>query len=98
MLLDEPNTFLDIAHQLQMMEQSKALAAAGKTVVLVLHDLAMALSWADSLAVMQGGVCLFQGSPEETFLSGSLDVAFGVKMCRFSTPNGWKYYYETCCS
>ena len=36
-LLDEPNTFLDIAHQLQLMEQARTLAADGKTVVLVSH-------------------------------------------------------------
>ena len=94
-LLDEPNTFLDIAHQLQLMEQAKALAAEGKTVVMVLHDLAMALGYADSLAVMDHGRCLTQGSAEEVFASGCLNVAFGVKICRIHTENGWKYYYET---
>ena len=93
-LMDEPNTFLDIAHQLQLMAQARALAGEGKTVVLVLHDLAMALSCADSLAVLHEGQCLFRGSPEEAFLSGSLDIAFGIKMCRIHTENGWKYYYE----
>ena len=95
LLMDEPNTFLDIAHQLRMMEQAKALAGEGKAVVLVLHDLAMALGCADSLAVLKDGRCLFQGDPEEVFQSGSLDVAFGVKMFRISTPEGWKYYYST---
>ena len=93
-LMDEPNTFLDIAHQIRMMEQAKALAEEGKSVVLVLHDLSMALGWADSLAVLRDGRCLYQGDPETVFMSGSLNVAFGVKLCRFSTPNGWKYYYE----
>ena len=91
--LDEPNVFLDIAHQLQLMEQAKALAGEGKTVVLVLHDLSLALEYADSLAVMSEGRCLFQGSAEETFLSGCLDRAFGVEVRRFSTPEGWKYTY-----
>ena len=91
--LDEPNVFLDIAHQLQLMEQAKALAGEGKTVVLVLHDLSLALEYADSLAVLSEGRCLFQGSAEETFLSGCLDRAFGVEVRRFSTPEGWKYTY-----
>ena len=91
--LDEPNVFLDIAHQLQLMEQARALAGEGKTVVLVLHDLSLALEYADSLAVLSEGRCLFQGSAEETFLSGCLDRAFGVEVRRFSTPEGWKYTY-----
>lgn len=92
-LLDEPNAFLDIAHQLQLMEQAKILAGEGKTVVLVLHDLALALEYADSLAVLSEGGCLFQGSAEEVFLSGCLDRAFGVEVRRFPTPEGWKYTY-----
>lgn len=93
-LLDEPNTFLDIPHQLQLMQHAKDLAAAGKTVVLVLHDLSMALEHADSLAVVQDGRCLFQGSSEETFLSGCLDAAFGVQIQRVQTSDGWKYYFS----
>ncbi len=94
-LLDEPNTFLDIPHQLQLMQHAKDLAAEGKTVVLVLHDLSMALEHADSLAVLQEGTCLFQGSSEETFQSGCLDTAFGVQIQRVQTSDGWKYYFST---
>ena len=93
-LLDEPNTFLDIAHQLQLMAQAKALAADGKTVVLVLHDLSMAMDCADSLAVLLEGACLFRGSPEEVFLSGCLDTAFGLQVGRVQANGRWKYYYE----
>ena len=93
-LMDEPNTFLDIAHQLQLMEEAKALAAEGKTVVLVLHDLTLALTYGDSLVVLQEGRCLFQGTAEEAFRSGCLDIAFGVKIQRFQTSDGWKYYYK----
>ena len=92
-LLDEPNTFLDIAHQLQLMGEVRALAGEGKTVVLVLHDLSLALEHADSLAVLSEGICLFQGSPEEVFQSGCLNQAFGVEVRRTSTPEGWKYHY-----
>lgn len=92
-LLDEPNTFLDIAHQLQLMEQAKRLTEEGKTVVLVLHDLSMALGCADFMAVLSDGTCLFQGSCEEVFLSGCLKNAFGVEVRRFAAPEGWKYYF-----
>ena len=92
-LLDEPNTFLDIAHQMQMMEQAKLLASQGKTVVLVLHDLAMALEHGDFLALLSRGSVLARGSAEEVYLSGKLKEAFGVEVRRIRTPEGWKYYY-----
>ena len=92
-LLDEPNTFLDISHQLQLMAQAQALAREGKTVVLVLHDLAMALETAGTLVVMDSGRVLCQGTPETVFASGALDRAFGVTVKRVQTPDGWKYYY-----
>ena len=92
-LMDEPNTFLDIAHQLQLMDQAKALAGEGKAVVLVLHDLPLALTVADSLAVLSQGRCLTQGDPEAVFQSGTLNVAFGVEIHRIHTEDGWKYYY-----
>ena len=94
-LLDEPNTFLDIAHQMQMMQQACALAEGGKTVVLVLHDLAMALEHADKLVVMAEGCILCQGTPREVFDTGCLKRAFGVEVRRMQTPEGWKYYYTT---
>lgn len=94
-LMDEPTTFLDVAHQLQMMRDARFLADSGKTVVMVLHDLTMALGTADLVAVMAGGRLLRQGSPQEVFASGCLDGVFGVRVNRFQTPSGWQYYYES---
>lgn len=91
-LLDEPNTFLDIGHQLQMMSLAKDLAARGKTVVLVLHDLPMALEQGDNLIVMETGKILTRGTPEEVFRSGTLDRTFGICVKRTQTDDGWKYY------
>ena len=93
-LMDEPTTYLDIRHQLQMMQQSRFLADAGKTVVLVLHDLTMALKCADHLVVMEQGKVLGQGAPETVYGSGWLDRAFGVGVERIQTPRGWQYYYR----
>lgn len=93
-MLDEPTNFLDIAHQMQMMDQAKFLAGAGKTVVLVLHDLSMALRYGDHLAVMHRGKILIQGDGESVFHSGVLDTAFGVRVRRMETKDGWQYYYQ----
>lgn len=92
-LLDEPTTFLDIAHQIQMMELARFLSAQGKTVVLVLHDLAMALEYADHLVVLSGGSVAVQGDAEHVFSSGVLNTVFRVKVSRVMTDDGWKYYY-----
>ena len=94
-LMDEPNSFLDIAHQLQLMKQARALAEEGKAVVLVLHDLSLALEYADFLAVLCEGRCIFRGSPEDAFLEGSLSSAFGVNLKRMETSEGWKYYFSS---
>lgn len=93
-LLDEPTSFLDIAHQMQLMAQAKELALAGKTVVLVLHDLTLALEYADHLVILSEGRVACQGDGESVFASGKLGAVFGVGISRTLTPEGWKYYYE----
>ena len=93
-LLDEPTTFLDIAHQLQLMEQARLLADEGKAVVLVLHDLILALETADRLAILDRGSLKAWGDPQAVFQSGCLDEVFGVGVRRFDGPDGPHYYYE----
>lgn len=92
-LLDEPTTFLDIAHQLQLMELARFLAGEGKTVVLVLHDLTMAMEYADHLVILSDGAIAAQGDAEKVFSSGCLSRVFGVTVDRVMTDSGWKYYY-----
>lgn len=92
-LLDEPTTFLDIAHQLQLMALAKELAAKGKTVVLVLHDLTLALEYADAMVVMDNGTIAAQGRPEEVFRSGCLKTVFGTDVGRTLVDRNWKYFY-----
>lgn len=94
-LFDEPTTYLDISHQLQMMDHARFLSEEGKTVVMVLHDLSMAMQIADQLVVMDQGCMVNQGTPQEIYDSGCLDRVFGVKVARTQTKNGWHYYYET---
>lgn len=91
-LFDEPNTYLDISHQLQMMEHARYLCREGKTIVMVLHDIPMALKLADQLAVMQKGRLIACQTPEEIWNSGCLDRVFGVCFCRIQTTDGWQYY------
>lgn len=93
-LMDEPTTYLDIGHQLEVMSLARRLAEEGRAVVLVLHDLCQAMRTADGIAVLDDGRLLFHGTPEEVYAAGVLDRVFGISLRRFRTESGWQYYYE----
>ncbi len=93
-LMDEPTTWLDIRHQLEVMATARALAESGRAVGLVSHDLCLALRTADRVAVLAQGALQLAAPPEEAFASGVLDLAFGVRVRRVETPTGWQYYCE----
>lgn len=94
-LFDEPTTFLDVSHQLQMMDNARFLCEEGKTVVMVLHDLPLALSVADQMIVMDQGCVVKRGTPEEIQMSGCLEEVFSVKIGTAETENGKHYYIES---
>lgn len=91
LLLDEPTTFLDVGHQLQLMALCRTLAAEGKAVAIVLHDLPLALGWADRVAVMDSGHLLALDTPEAVHTSGILDRVFGVRVLKADTEAGRQY-------
>ena len=93
-LLDEPATYLDLGHQLELMERISLLRSRGKTVVAVLHDLPQALEWAGHIVVMKDGRLAGEGSPEEVFRQGILDQVFGLT-CRRLTVDGQERYFFT---
>lgn len=90
-LMDEPTTYLDISHQLRVMEMAKKMANEGKSVVMVLHDLSQALRTADYVAVLSEGRLIEAGTPAEVYESGKLDDIFKVKIQRLNTETGWHY-------
>ena len=65
LLLDEPTTFLDIAHQIDLMELFTELNADGHTLVAVLHDLNHAARYATHLIAMKNGAIVAQGDPRD---------------------------------
>ena len=81
-LLDEPTAFLDIAGCFSLMEMLKALAAEGKGIVAVLHDLPLALEYADSVLLLEKGTVAARGTPEAVCATGSLDRVFGIRVVR----------------
>lgn len=80
MLLDEPTTFLDISHQLEVMELVRRLnREEGRTVALVLHDLNQACRYADNLIVMHSGSVARQGPPAEVMTEALLREVFSLE-------------------
>lgn len=83
-VLDEPTTYLDIHACLEIMELIERLnAELGKTIVMVLHDLHLALTHSHHIVVMEHGQILATGSPDEVVASGAIEQAFKVELKRF---------------
>ena len=79
LLLDEPTTFLDIAHQYELLELLRGLHRAGdRTLVAVLHDLNQAARYADHLVVMRDGEVVATGDPGEVLTAELVERVFGL--------------------
>ena len=79
LLLDEPTTFLDLAHQVDVLELVRRLhAERGRTVVMVLHDLNLAARYADRLVAMRDGRIVASGEPSEVITEELLAEVFGL--------------------
>ena len=89
--LDEPTVFLDIRHQLRLMDWVKGLAREGRAAVMVLHDLSLAMEYADRIALLERGHLVFQGTPEELYTSGKIDEVFGIRFTRLTGEDGFHY-------
>ncbi|MEE2818279.1 MAG: iron ABC transporter, partial [Pseudomonadota bacterium] len=85
LLLDEPVSSLDIAHQLQVMELAREFAEQGGGVIAVMHDLNLTAMYAQKIAVLSRGECLASGSPREVLTDGVLSCAYGCTL-RVSAP------------
>jgi len=79
LLLDEPTTFLDLAHQLEVLNLLAALNRdGGRTIVLVLHDVNQAARYSGHLIAMRAGRILIEGSPSEVITEQMIPEIFGV--------------------
>lgn len=81
LLLDEPTTFLDIAHQFEVMDLCARLHEDGRTLVAVLHDLNQAARYATHLIAMKAGVVVAEGPPELVVTEPLVREVFGLA-CR----------------
>jgi len=79
LLLDEPTTFLDIAHQIELMELFTDLNEQGSTLVAVLHDLNQAARYGTHLIAMKEGRIVAEGAPAEIVTAELVEEVFGLR-------------------
>lgn len=87
LLLDEPTTFLDLAHQIEVLDLLYDLnQTQGRTIVMVLHDLNQACRYADELIVMRHGRIYTQGTPNVVMTQTMVLEVFGIESQIMSDP------------
>lgn len=86
LLLDEPTTYLDPAHQIAILDLVRDLNAAGRTVVMVVHDMTHAARFADSIVAMRDGQVLAAGETEDVMSAKLVEDLFGISCLEVRDP------------
>ena len=91
LLLDEPTTFLDISHQVEVLDLLTDLnQSRGATIVMVLHDLNLAARYADHLVAMRDGKLHVFGTPEDVLTEENVRHVFGIESRVITDPTSGK--------
>ena len=86
-LLDEPTTYLDLEHQVELMNLITTLVTKhGKTVVAVLHDINQAARYAEHIVIVKDGRITAAGKPDMVISSGTIADVFNVKTVVIRDP------------
>lgn len=94
-LLDEPTTYLDIKHQLELMKLLRALADSGKGVLTVMHDLPMAFTYSDCILLLDQGKICIHDTPWQVYKHSCLKDIFGVSLESSNETTSYHYNYES---
>lgn len=92
--MDEPTTYLDIGQQVKLAGIVRRLSGEGKTIVLVLHDILLALKISHRIAAVAEGEIVWGGTPEEMLAQKVAERLYGVAVGAARTETGMQYYYE----
>lgn len=91
LLLDEPTTFLDVSHQIEVLDLLTDLnRARGTTIVMVLHDLNLAARYADHLVAVADGKLHAAGRPEDVLTEATVRTVFGMDNMVITDPSSGK--------
>jgi iron complex transport system ATP-binding protein len=91
LLLDEPTTFLDIGHQVQLMDYVRSWQRdSGLTAVAVLHDLNLAAQYCDQILVLHNGKVIKIGAPEDILEEELISQVYGTRPAIFRHPDTGK--------
>jgi len=93
-IMDEPTTYLDIGQQRLFAKTVRELADCGKTVVLVLHDILLALKLSDCICIMADGAIKGTGTPAEILKGSLLSQMYDIDIGTVQTQSGIQYYYK----
>lgn len=100
LFLDEPTTYLDMCHQLELMELVREINSKfNMTIIMVLHDLNQAARYSDRVIIMKKGKIVADGSPEEVIVKDIIHEVYNVKCCIGKDPISNKphiYPLEVC--
>lgn len=88
LLLDEPTAFLDLRHRIEVLALVRDFVRAGRSALVVSHDLALAARSCDRLALLAGGAVLAQGAPGDVLTPSALRRAFDVDVDVVPGPGG----------
>jgi iron complex transport system ATP-binding protein len=88
-LADEPLAALDLGHQLALVAHLRRAAREGAGVVLVLHDLALAMNHADRVLVLDGGILRADGAPSDALDPKLVERVWGVPVRWLGEPGAW---------
>lgn len=86
-LLDEPTAALDLKHQEDVLRIARALAADGRAIVVVLHDLSLAAAYADEIAIVHGGSLVAFGAPAEVLTAPRIESVYETPVRVIADPD-----------
>lgn len=88
LITDEPTTSLDERHQLIVMDLLQKIAHQGTAVVAIIHDLTLAMRFADRVVLMNGGRIVANDTPALALTPERIAAVFGISVNRVETPDG----------
>ena len=87
LLLDEPTSMLDPAHQHSILQAVRRFAEQGGAALVILHDLNLAARYCDRLLLLKNGRAQIAGAPDEVLREGPLQAVFGLDVLVQRHPN-----------